>query len=125
MLLTIFAVLAVAVSISGVTGLMMLYVSQRTREFGVRLALGAPSASVWGPVLLRGLRLIGAGLVLGIAGSLAMTRTLRAYLYGTTPTDPVTFALVALGFLAAGALVCFGPAWRATRVDPLTVLRGD
>ena len=125
LLLTIFAMLAVVVSIGGVTGLMMLYVSQRTREFGVRLALGAPSARVWGPVLLHGLRLVGAGLVLGIVGSLAVTRTLRAYLYGTTPTDPVTFALVALGFLAAGALVCFGPAWRATRVDPLTVLRGE
>jgi putative ABC transport system permease protein len=125
LLLTIFAVLAVVVSIGGVTGLMMLYVSQRTREFGVRLALGAPAASVWGPVLLHGLRLIGVGLALGVAGALVVSRVLRAYLYGTTPTDPLTFAVVALAFLATGAIVCFGPAWRATRVDPLTVLRGE
>ena len=125
LLLAIFAALAVVVSIGGVTALMMLYVSQRTREFGVRIALGAPAADVWSPVLLHGMRLIAIGLALGVGGSLVMTRALRAYLYGTTPTDPMTFTLVALGFLAAGALVCFAPAWRATRVDPLTVLRGD
>jgi putative ABC transport system permease protein len=125
MLLTIFAGLAVAVSIAGITGLMMLYVSQRSREFGVRLALGASASDVWQPVLLHGLRLVGIGLVIGIAGSMAATRALSAYLYGTTPTDPATFALVSLAFLVTGAVVCFGPAWRATRVDPLTVLRAE
>jgi putative ABC transport system permease protein len=123
LMLILFAILALAVSVAGITGLMSLYVSQRSKEFGVRMALGARAREVWMPVLRQGLGLILSGLVLGLIGSLAMTRVLAGYLYGTSATDPATFAAVAVAFVVTGALVCFGPAWRATRIDPLVVLR--
>lgn len=124
-LIGIFAALALVVTITGITGVMATTVSHRTQEFGVRMALGARRPQVLAMILRQGLTLVAAGLAAGLAGSLLAGRTLAAYLYATAPHDPVTLALVGLGLLAAGALACLGPAWRATTVDPLVALRSE
>jgi putative ABC transport system permease protein len=125
MLLTVFAALALLVTGTGITGVIATSVSQRTREFGVRMALGAGRASVLTMVLGQGLALVALGLAVGIAVSLALVRVLQSYLYATAPTDPLTFALVITALLVAGALAALGPAWRATRVNPMLALRAD
>jgi putative ABC transport system permease protein len=124
-LLFLFAALALVVTMTGITGVIATSVSQRTQEFGVRMALGASRETVLAMVLRQGLLLVAAGLVLGIAGALALTRVLSTYLFGTRPTDPATFAIVAAAFLAIGTLACLGPAWRATTVDPMIALRSE
>ncbi len=124
-LLTVFAALALLVTITGITGVIAQSVSQRTQEFGLRMALGASQNSVLGMVLGQGLTLVAIGLVLGIAASLALARVLQSYLYQTTPADPLTFAGVAVAFVVAGTLACLGPAWRATTVDPMNALRAE
>jgi putative ABC transport system permease protein len=124
-LLTVFAGLALLVTITGITGVIAQSVSQRTQEFGVRMALGASQNSVLTMVLRQGLLLVGLGLVIGIAASFALARVLQTYLYQTTPTDPLTLVGVALAFVVAGTLACLGPAWRATTVDPMLALRAD
>ncbi|MEP6915420.1 MAG: ABC transporter permease [Acidobacteriota bacterium] len=125
LLLTVFAGLALAVTISGISGVIAISVSHRLQEFGVRMALGATRPQILRQVTGHGLRLVIVGLVIGIAGSLAATKVLSAYLFATTPSDPVTLTLVALALLMTGILSCVGPAWRATSVDPLIALRGD
>jgi putative ABC transport system permease protein len=125
LLLTVFAALALLVTITGITGVIAHSVSQRTQEFGLRMALGASRNTVLGMVLGQGLALVVLGLALGIGASLAFARVLQSYLYQTTPTDPLTFAGVAVAFIVAGTLACLGPAWRATTVDPMLALRGD
>jgi predicted permease len=124
-LLTVFAGLALLVTITGITGVIAQSVSQRTQEFGVRMALGASQHSVLRMVLGQGLTLVALGLVIGIGASFALARVLQTYLYQTTPSDPVTLAGVALAFIVAGTLACLGPAWRATTVDPMLALRAD
>jgi len=123
MLLTIFAALALLVTVAGITGVIATSVSQRTQEFGVRMALGASRQNVLRMVIGEGLALVGVGLALGAAGAAAATRVLASYLFDTTPTDPVTFAVVAVAFIGAGICACLGPAWRATTVDPMMALR--
>jgi putative ABC transport system permease protein len=125
MLLTVFAGLALLVTLTGITGVIAQSVSQRTQEFGLRMALGASQRSVLGMVLGQGLGLVGLGLVIGIGASFALARVLQSYLYQTTPTDPVTLVGVSIAFIAAGALACLGPAWRATTVDPMLALRAE
>ena len=125
MLLTIFAALALLVTITGITGVIAQSVSQRTQEFGVRMALGASQLSVLTMVLREGLMLVGFGLALGIAAAVGFTRVLQNYLYQTTPADPIAFASVAVAFVVAGTFACLGPAWRATTVDPMNALRAD
>jgi putative ABC transport system permease protein len=125
MLLTVFAALALLVTITGITGVIAHSVTQRTQEFGLRMALGASQRSVLSMVLRQGLTLVGLGLVIGIAAAIGAARLLGSYLYQTTPTDPLTFAGVSLAFIAAGVLACLGPAWRATTVDPMTALRAE
>jgi putative ABC transport system permease protein len=125
MLLSVFAALALLVTGTGITGVIATSVSHRTREFGVRMALGAGRASVLTMVLGQGLVLAALGLAVGIAISLVLVRVLQSYLYATAPTDPLTFVLVIAALLAAGALAALGPAWRATRVDPMLALRAD
>jgi putative ABC transport system permease protein len=124
-LLAVFAGLALLVTVTGITGVIATSVSQRTQEFGVRMALGARRSSVLGMVLRQGLLLVALGLAAGLAASLAVVRVLQTYLYDTAPTDPLTFFLVATAFLVAGGLAAFGPAWRATRVDPMLALRAE
>jgi putative ABC transport system permease protein len=125
MLLTVFAALAMLVTLTGITGVIAQSVSQRTQEFGLRMALGATQHSVLRMVLRQGLVLVSVGLAIGIAGAFAFARVLESYLYSTTTTDPIAFAVVATAFVVAGTLACLGPAWRATTVDPMTALRTE
>jgi putative ABC transport system permease protein len=124
-LLGLFAGLALFVTMTGITGVIATSVSERTQEFGVRMALGASRGGVLTMVARQGLILVAVGLVLGVAAAVAAGRVLSAYLYETQPTDPMIYALVAIACVAVGALACLGPAWRATTVDPLLALRAD
>jgi predicted permease len=125
MLLSLFAGVALLVTLAGITGVIATSVSQRTQEFGIRMALGASRADVLGSVLRQGLLLVVAGLVAGLALSAVFGRVLSTYLFETRPTDPVALGAVALACLLAGAAACLGPARRATRVDPMLALRSE
>jgi putative ABC transport system permease protein len=124
-LLALFAGLALAIAATGLSGVVSLMVSQRTREIGIRMALGAQSTDVLRMVLLQGMRIISAGLVVGIVAALLFSRVMRALLFSTPVNDPVTFAAVALVFLAVGFLASYVPARRVTKVDPLIALRSE
>jgi putative ABC transport system permease protein len=106
-----------------VFGVMAYAVSRRTREIGVRVALGASPSDVLRMILGQGLRTIFIGVAIGIAGSLALTRAVESLLFGVTATDPLTFGGVTLLLLGAGLLACYIPARRAMRVDPIIALR--
>jgi putative ABC transport system permease protein len=123
LLLSIFAGLALVLAAVGIYGVMAYVVAQRTREIGVRLALGAQQRDVLSMVLMGGGRLAAIGLSVGLVGSLAVNYLLRSQLYGVSSSDPATYAMVAtlLGLVALAA--CYLPARRATRVDPLVALR--
>jgi len=118
-----FGVAALVLAAIGVYGLLAYTVVQRTREIGLRLALGADRREVRRMVVWRGMRLAAAGLVLGMAAAVPATRALEALIFGVSATDPLTFAGVALLLLAVAWLACVVPAHRATRIDPMTALR--
>jgi putative ABC transport system permease protein len=118
-----FGITALLLATAGVFGVMAYSVSRRTREIGVRIALGAGPGNVLGMILGQGLRTIFIGVAIGIAGSLALTRTVESLLFGVTATDPLTFGGVTLLLLGAGLLASYIPARRATRVDPVIALR--
>jgi len=122
-LLSIFSALALVLSLVGIYGVMSYSVAQRTREIGVRMALGAERHHVLGLVLGRGLVLTLIGTAAGLAGAFALTRFLASLLYGVHPTDVATFAVVSLLLAAIATLACYIPARRATKVDPLVALR--
>jgi predicted lysophospholipase L1 biosynthesis ABC-type transport system permease subunit len=124
-LIGMFAVLAFALSLAGIYGVLSYAVAARLKEFGIRVALGADAGSVLRLVLTRGGWLIVAGVAIGIAGALGLTRFLRALLYDVTPTDPLTFAAVIVLLLGVSLLACLNPARHAMRVDPITVLRHE
>jgi ABC-type antimicrobial peptide transport system permease subunit len=109
----------------GLYGVLSYLVNQRTREIGVRLALGAQPRDVLGMVVGRGLKLAGLGVVVGLIGALALTRLMQGVLYGVTATDPLTFFGVAVALLGVAAFASWLPALRATRVDPLVALRSE
>jgi putative ABC transport system permease protein len=122
-LLAIFAALALALAAIGTYGILSYSVSERTKEIGIHMALGATRGSVLGMILGQGMRLTIAGLVAGLAASFGLTRLLQAQLFNVKPTDPVTLSAVA-GFIAVVAFIaCYVPAQRATRVDPMVTLR--
>jgi len=124
-LLAGFAALAVILASVGIYGVLSYIVGQRTREIGVRMALGARGGDVLRMVLGNGLRLTLLGVVLGGLGAALAGRALGKLLYGITPTDPVTFAAVSLLLTAIAAIACYLPARRATRVDPMIALRAE
>ncbi len=124
-LLGVFGLLALCLASLGMYGVMAYTVSLRRREMGVRLALGADSSAVLRLVLRDGLKLVGIGLVLGTAGAVAISLTLSRFLYGLSALDPVSFAIAATVLLIVAAAACYFPARRASRLDPLTVLRSN
>lgn len=123
MLLTLFGGIGLALSSIGIYGVMAYSVSQRTREIGIRMALGAQMKDVLAMVLRYGMRLTVIGLALGLGAAFALARVLKTLLFGVTPTDLTTFIFVSLVLLVIGLLACFIPARRATKVDPLVALR--
>ena len=122
-LLAIFAVMGLVLATVGIYGVISYTASRRTHEFGVRMALGAQRSDVLKLVIKKGLILIIVGLVIGVAGALALTRVLRSLLYGVTATDPMTFIAVSLLLTVVGLIACYIPARRATKIDPMSALR--
>jgi putative ABC transport system permease protein len=118
-----FAGLAVLLAGVGIYGVMAYAVGQRTREMGLRMALGAAQSSVLRMILNQGLRLAAIGVVLGVASSFGLTRLMRGLLFGVKPSDPATFVFVTGALLLVALAACWIPAWRATRVDPVIALR--
>ncbi|HVC21727.1 MAG TPA: ABC transporter permease [Vicinamibacterales bacterium] len=120
-----FAVLALALAVIGIYGLMNYSVVTRTREFGVRMALGAGRGHIVGLVVGRGLKLLLVGTAAGIVGAWAVTRALSGFLYGVAAADPLTYVGLSLLLVAAGVLASYMPARRATRIDPMIALRSE
>jgi putative ABC transport system permease protein len=118
-----FAVFALILAAMGVYGVVAYSVSRRTAEIGIRVALGAGTGRIVRMVLSQGAMQLAAGVVIGLAGAFSVTRVLRSILVQVSPTDPATFATVALLLLATGGVACIVPAWRAARIDPTRALR--
>ena len=125
MLLGIFAMLALIITATGLAGVVAFTVSQRTREIGIRMALGAERGAVMRMILRQGLGMVVAGLVIGIGSALALSRVMDGLLYGVQPGDPLTFAVVALVLIGVATAACVLPARRATAIDPLAALRSE
>jgi predicted permease len=123
LLFGIFSGIALVLATAGIYGVMAYFVTQRTREIGVRIALGAQWRDVLKLILKSGMALVTIGLAIGLAGALALTRLMTTLLFEVSPTDPITFGVVALCVILATLLACYIPARRATRVDPLIALR--
>ena len=122
-LMATYALLALLLAAIGIYGVMSFSVGQRTHEFGLRVALGAQAGDVLRMVLRYGLLMTGIGLMIGVAGSLALGRAVQSLLFQTSPFDPMALAIVAVILLVIAAIASYVPARRATRVDPLTALR--
>jgi putative ABC transport system permease protein len=118
-----FGPLALLLASIGLYGLLAYGVSQRTREIGVRIALGAQRSEVFSLVLRQGMKLVAAGVLVGLGGAFVVTRLLRGLLYGISTTDPLTFAAVPVLLGVVALLACWMPARRAARVDPMEALR--
>ena len=123
LLLGIFSAIALVLATAGIYGVMAYFVTQRTREIGIRMALGAQWPDVLKLIMRSGMLLVAVGLIIGLLGALALTRLMTTLLFEVSPTDPITFGAVALCLIVAALLACYVPARRATRVDPLIALR--
>jgi predicted permease len=124
-LLALFAGLALLLASVGIYGVMSYSVAQRTREIGIRMALGARQTDVLQMTVMHGLKLVGAGMMIGLLAAFFVTRVLATLLFGITATDPITFVGISVVLLAVAILASYVPALRATRVDPLTALRAQ
>ena len=122
-LLTVFAVMGLILAAIGIYGVISYVVTRRTHEIGIRMALGAERSDVFKLVIKKGLILILVGVVIGVAGALALTRVLASLLYNVAPTDPVTIVAVCLLLTTVGLIACYIPARRATKIDPMSALR--
>jgi putative ABC transport system permease protein len=122
-LLAVFALLALTLAAVGIYGVISYSVAQRTREVGIRMALGARTIDVLNLIVRDGLKLVLIGIGVGIAGALLLTRLMTTLLFGVTATDAFTYVSVALGLVIVALIACCIPARRATKVDPLVALR--
>ena len=124
-LITVFAGLALLLGAVGIYGVMSFTVTQRTREMGVRLALGASKADVRRLVLGQALRLALVGVLVGLVAAVAGGRLMSTMLFDVSPADPLVFAIVAVLLSAVCVIASYVPAWRATKVDPITSMRAE
>jgi putative ABC transport system permease protein len=124
-LLGLFALVALILAGVGIYGVIAYTTAQRLREIAVRMALGAQSKDVLKLIIGQGIRLSLAGLLLGLGGALSLTRMMKTLLFGISATDPLTFAVIALLLMVVALMACWLPARRATKVDPMIVLRSE
>ncbi len=125
LLLTAFAVTALLLAVIGLYGVTSFLVSQRTREIGLRVALGAQPAQIFAQVFRQGAWMTGLGIVAGLAAAAALSKGIASLLFGVAPLDPITFAAVPAILAAISAAAIWSPAHRATRVDPVEALRQE
>lgn len=123
--LGLFSVLALLLALVGLYGVLAYYVRQRYHEIGVRMALGASARQVANLILSRGMGLVAVGLIAGLIASYWATRLIQRLLFGVESTDPATFVVATLGFGLVALVACLAPAWRATRVDPVVILKAE
>ena len=123
--LAVFAAVAMLVAAVGLYGVVAHSVTERTREIGVRMALGAEGRQVLRLFVRQGLLTAAAGTAIGLVGAAGLTRVLESLLFGVKPTDPLTLGAVAALLLAVALVACYVPARRASRIDPLIALRAD
>ena len=124
-MLSIAAAMALLLGIIGIYGVISYSIAQRTREIGIRMALGAPGGSVVQMFVRHALALAAIGVGCGLVGAVALTRLMSSLLFGVRAIDPVTYAAVAAGLVAAAFLASYVPARRATGIEPVTALRGE
>jgi putative ABC transport system permease protein len=125
LVLSSFAAVAVLLAFIGIYGVIAYFVAQRTREIGIRVALGATRISVARMVMRQGLAIVGIGVATGILVALGLSQVMASLLYGIKPHDPLTLMAVSASLAIVALLACLGPSWRATRVDPMVALRGE
>jgi putative ABC transport system permease protein len=124
-LLGIFSVIGLGLAVIGIYGVMSYSVAQRTREIGIRVALGAPRTQVIALVVRQSAVLTAIGIVVGLSGAALVSRYLEGLLFGVTPLDPMTFAAAAAVFASVALVAAYGPTRRATGIDPLIALRAE
>jgi ABC-type antimicrobial peptide transport system permease subunit len=121
--MSVFAGLALVLASIGLFGVLASLVNQRTQEIGIRMALGAQTKDVLGMVLSEGFRMVALGVIIGVAGGVALSRYLSSLFFGVSPANPVTYVEVALLMIGIALIACLLPAWRAIRVNPMVALR--
>jgi putative ABC transport system permease protein len=125
LLLGIFGAIAAMLAAIGIYGILAYSVAERTREIGIRMALGAARREILKMVMRHVLVLVSIGLVIGLAAALALTRLIKSGLYGVTPTDPATYVAISALLIAVAVFACLIPTMRAVRVDPTIALRHE